>query len=106
MMRTQDFPVIAARLRHAATTFERWSTHVQAVADNPPTSVPPMIVKGVPRPVEAEVIARADQGMTADLRVVRASVIQAVLHAERAVETADRVVNEYSGTRRPAGSSA
>lgn len=99
-MRTQDFPTIAARLRNAALSFERWAPVVQAVADERPAHVPPVTVKGAVRPTEALVMAREDQGITAELDAARAHAIQAVLRAEAAIVAANRAERAYSGTPR------
>lgn len=96
-MRTASFAVIAERLRVAATTFEKWAPVVQAVADERPAHVPPVIVKGVQRPVEALVMAREDQGISEPVRRARAAAIQAVLYAEQAIFEAEQAERAYSG---------
>ncbi|MEO6089261.1 MAG: hypothetical protein ABIQ18_39730 [Umezawaea sp.] len=98
-MRTADFPTVAARLRTAATTFERWALVAQAVADENPDHVPSVSVKGIQRPVEALVMARLDQGITAELYLTRAAAIQAVLQAERAIVHAEAAERAYSQPR-------
>src|SRR5437879_4001243 len=93
-MRSADFPTLAARLAHAAHEFARWAAIAQAVDTELPDRVTPVVVGGVSRPTEALVMARADQGITGHLADARAAAIQAVLHAERAVnavKTAERV---------------
>ena len=96
-MRTQDFPTIAARLRNVAETFERWAPIAQAVAEERPPHVPPVITEGVARPTEALVLAREDQGITAELEAVRMHAIQAVLNTELAVAAVGRAERTYSG---------
>jgi hypothetical protein len=98
-MRTAPFDDIAARLRVAASTFERWAPIVQAVADERPEAVPPVIVKGVPRPVEALVLAREEQGITRHVDRTRTAAIQAVLQAERAIVEAELAERAYSRGR-------
>lgn len=88
-MRTDSFVSIAARLRRAATAFERVAELADVATIAAPKGLASSSSDGVSRPVEDLVIAREDGGVAAAVTATRRHAVQAVLHAERACRSAN-----------------
>ncbi|MBM7770881.1 hypothetical protein JOD54_001085 [Actinokineospora baliensis] len=96
-LRSAAFPEIATRLLISAKRFAGWAQIAQAVADQTPQAVPAVVVTGVSRPVEAHVLARAEQDSSAHLESMRVAAIQAALHLQLALHHAVAAERAHTG---------
>ncbi|MBM7770606.1 putative membrane protein [Actinokineospora baliensis] len=97
-MRTASCTDNVGRLLAAVDRLTALAPMVDELADTTPTRVPPLLVGGVRRPVEDIALAREDLGVTPGIATTRAAIIQATLHAETAVRSANGALDTLDAT--------